>query len=397
MDTKEKERSRRSQSTRTGASGQRSSTKPRAAGGNRDHAPAKTASTQRKSAGTQTKQTASQTSKVSTQSSKTGTQTRNSTKKQTQSTKRGTANSARRVAAGEKTKQSATTKRRRTSPRNRKSSIADSVVYLPPKPFNRNRLLLRLATVVAVVLALVLGISVFFKVEAVVVSGNQKYSPEDILKASEIQYGDNLLTFSRSKAGGRVIGKLPYVENIRFGIKLPGTVNIEITEVEVGYATADTNGDWWLISSGGKILEQLSSGANTGYTNVLGIKLENPAVGLQAVALEEQSVQTDEEGNTIPVTVTADKKLKTALNILQYLEQNGIVGEAASVDISDLGNIRMQYGHKYQIQLGNDTDLFQKIAHLKSAVAKISAEYPYSTGSLDISNLSNIRYKEDKT
>ena len=84
----------------------------------------------------------------------------------------------------------------------KKTSIAQEVVYLPPKPFSRNRLLLRLATVVAVVLALVLGISVFFKVETVMVHGTNKYSANDILEASGIEVGDNLLTFSRAKAGG---------------------------------------------------------------------------------------------------------------------------------------------------------------------------------------------------
>ena len=38
---------------------------------------------------------------------------------------------------------------------------ADSqIVYTQPKPFNRNRFLLRMATVVAVVLALVFGMSI---------------------------------------------------------------------------------------------------------------------------------------------------------------------------------------------------------------------------------------------
>ena len=47
------------------------------------------------------------------------------------------------------------TQRRKTSQTKQKRSIAEDVVYLPPKPFSRKRLLLRLATVVAVVFALV--------------------------------------------------------------------------------------------------------------------------------------------------------------------------------------------------------------------------------------------------
>ncbi len=289
------------------------------------------------------------------------------------------------------------TQRRKTSQTKQKRSIAEDVVYLPPKPFSRKRLLLRLATVVAVVFALVFSVSIFFKVETVVVSGNEKYSAEAILEASGIQVGDKLLTFSRAKAGGKIIGKLPFVENVRFGIKLPGTVYIEITEVEVGYAASDTNGTWWLISAGGKVLQQLAPGEHSGYTNLLGFKLDKPVIAAQAVALEEEQPTTDEAGNTIPVAVTAEKRLHTALNILQYLEQNGIIGEAASLDVTELTDIQMQYGSRYQVKLGDDTQLSYKISLLKAAVAKVQEDYPYSSGTLDLSDPGNIRFDRDET
>lgn len=379
MDTKEKERVRRPQSAKPGTPADRSGTKTKTAG-SRSASTGKTASQTKKTA-TQPKKTASK--KPAEQSART--------------TQRRSAPASSSAGTKERTRTTTQTSRRRTARAKEKRSIAQDVVYLPPKPFSRNRLLLRLATVVAVVLALVLGISVFFKVETVMVSGNQKYSADVILAASGIQKGDNLLTFSRAKAGGKIMGTLPFVENVRFGIKLPGTVNIEITEVEVGYAVADAGGIWWLISSDGKILEQLSSGANTGYTNVLGVKLDAPAVGGQVIALEEEQPQTDEAGNTIPVTVTAEKRLHTALNILQYLEQNGIIGEAVSVDVTELGSISMQYGRRYQVEMGDDTQLGYKISILKAAVNKVSEEYPYSTGTLDISNPEEIRFNQDKS
>ena len=210
------------------------------------------------------------------------------------------------------------------------------------------------------------------------------------MEASGIQVGDKLLTFSRAKAGGKIIGKLPFVENVRFGIKLPGTVYIEITEVEVGYAASDTNGTWWLVSAGGKVLQQLAPGEHSGYTNLLGFKLDKPVIAAQAVALEEEQPTTDEAGNTIPVAVTAEKRLHTALNILQYLEQNGIIGEAASLDVTELTDIQMQYGSRYQVKLGDDTQLSYKISLLKAAVAKVQKDYPYSSGTLDLSDPGNV-------
>ena len=46
---------------------------------------------------------------------------------------------------------------------------APEVVYTQPKVFNRNRLIMRLLTILAVVLAFGMGLSIFFKVENVTV------------------------------------------------------------------------------------------------------------------------------------------------------------------------------------------------------------------------------------
>ena len=63
------------------------------------------------------------------------------------------------------------------------------VVYIPPKPFMRNRILLRLATVAAIVMAIVLAMFVFFKVEEIHVSGADQYTAWDISQASGIEEG----------------------------------------------------------------------------------------------------------------------------------------------------------------------------------------------------------------
>ena len=114
--------------------------------------------------------------------------------------------------------------------------------------------------------------------------------------------------------------------------------------------------------------------------------------GMVCRVLEEEQPTTDEAGNTVPVAVTAEKRLNAALVILQYLEQNGIIGEAAFVDVTDLGDIHMQYGSRYQIELGNDTELFEKIKCLKGAVTQVSKDYPYSTGTIDLSDLKKILF-----
>lgn len=281
----------------------------------------------------------------------------------------------------------------RTPPRPRKKAprepakVSPDVVYLAPKPFSRNRLVLHLLTVAAVVIALVLGISVFFKVGEIRVSGASQYSEWEILQASGIQEGDNLLTFSRAKAAGKIQTALPYVKKVRIGIKLPDTVNIVIEEVQVTYEVKDASGSRWRISSDGKIIAKAEAEGND--TKILGVQLEAPAVGLQAAALQEASTATDAEGNVVPITVTAEEKLKTAVDITAFLEQSGIIGEVASIDVNNLYDIQIWYGQRFQVKLGGTDQLSYKIRCMKTAIDQFSA---YESGVLDISNPDEIYY-----
>lgn len=256
------------------------------------------------------------------------------------------------------------------------------VVFLPPKPFNRNRLVLRLLTVAAVVVALVLGMSVFFKVDKIEVSGCDKYTPWDISQASGIQVGDNLLSFGQSKAAGRITTALPYVWKARIGIKLPDTVNIIVEEADVVYAIQDTKGQWWLMNSECRVVEMANKGIAANYTQVLGVELESPAVNLQAVAAETPPTQTDINGDFIPVTVTGELRLNTAKQILKALEENDIVGDAASVDVTRIEDIILWYGTRYQVNLGDSSRLEYKIACMNDAILQMS---DYQSGILDVS------------
>ena len=59
----------------------------------------------------------------------------------------------------------------------------------PPKALPRRKLLWKLLTTAAVVVALLVGLTIFFKVQNVVVTGNGKYTAETVIAASGIETG----------------------------------------------------------------------------------------------------------------------------------------------------------------------------------------------------------------
>lgn len=272
----------------------------------------------------------------------------------------------------------------------KKAANRPAVTYTQPAPFNLNKLLLQLTVVIAVVLAVVIGLSVFFEVDRVVVYGNEAYSAWTIQEASGIEGGENLLSFGRTRACGKIITALPYVKNVRIGIKLPDTVNIYVEEFDVSYAIEDASKGWWLMTSSGKIAEQIDKAKSNSYTKIAGVQLVGPVVGEQAVALEVFEPEATEAADatastevTSPMaTVTANDRLQAALQILKTLEANDIVGEVATVDVTSLYNLVLQYGQRYQVKLGDTSEMERKISEMKQAVAQLN---DYQSGILDIS------------
>ncbi len=268
--------------------------------------------------------------------------------------------------------------------------ISPDVVYVPPKPFNRNRLILHLATIAAVVAALILGLSVFFQVDTVEVSGNSKYTAEQIEIASGVQKGDHLLTFGRAGVAGRILYEFKYIESVRVRIRLPDTVVIEIVEVDAYYSIQDVSGDWWRISAQGKVLEETNTASDT---ILRGVKLLSPVAGEQGKAYEDAVPSVDEDGNTIPVTVTAQQRLQTALDIASFLESNGIYGKAQYIDVTKMDDLKLQYEDKFLVELGDTGDLSYKIACLNAAVNQYITS---GHGTLDISDPTSIKFLEPK-
>ena len=107
------------------------------------------------------------------------------------------------------------------------------VIYTAPKPLTRGRFALSLVSVAAVVAAVFLGLSVFFRVETIAVAGAEKYTPWMIRQAAGVEPGDALLSIGEARVASRIRMKLPYVDALKVGIRLPGTVEIQITELQV--------------------------------------------------------------------------------------------------------------------------------------------------------------------
>ena len=273
------------------------------------------------------------------------------------------------------------TTRQRTGRDKRKRTRQD-VVYTQPGPFNRNRFLLHLLSIIAVVLALTFGLSLFFTVKHVEVYGADKYTPWQIREASGLKDGENLLGISEARISSLIEDNLTYVDKVRVKIKLPDTVCIHVEELEVVYSIASGDGQWWLIRADGRVVDSTNAAEAERYTKLSGVTLTDPKIGEMAVATEAVPDTTDPDAETVPVTVTGAQRLRAATSLMEYLESNSIIGQISQIDVDNLNDLQLWYGDRFQVLLGDTKDLGYKISAMKAAVDQMSQ---YQSGILDVS------------
>lgn len=252
----------------------------------------------------------------------------------------------------------------------------------PARPLPRRKLVRKLVTTLAVVAALILGLTIFFKVRTVRVTGNVKYTAQEVIDAAGIELGENLLTFGEARVAAKIRAELSYVAQVQIGIKLPDTVNIDIVETEAVYAIRSAQGTWWLMNCGGKLLEPLEGEAPAETPRVLGIQAENPVQNQQVTPAADPE---PEEGEPSVESVgSPSERLNAAIQILTALEQSDRTGKITTVDVSSLYDMRIWYGESYQVLLKGPSDLSYKIRYMVEAMEKLEQEH-YSGGVLDLS------------
>ena len=193
------------------------------------------------------------------------------------------------------------------------------------------------------------------------VTGNVRYTAEEIILASGIEQGDNLFFINRGSATAKINARLPYVEQASIERTLPNRLEIHVIESDaIAVVTAD-DGQRWVIDRGCKLLSPADSGATAGLITVDGLTAVEPEVG-ETLA-----------GETAKVDYLSD--------ILTLISELGMQGDITSIDITEYASPSFRYLDRFTVKLGTNANLEYKFQLLLSAVAKMSAG---DRGTLDL-------------
>lgn len=207
----------------------------------------------------------------------------------------------------------------------------------------RFRLIYKFLSILIVSAAVILACVVFFRVNSIEVAGNVHYTAEEIIQASGIQLGENLVALPKSRVASNIRTQLPYVEGVSIQRVLPDGVLIKVTE-RAAAASVDSAEGRWLISAQGKLLEQAAGGE-------------------QVMAISGLSVLAPYAGGMVQVAEENENTLDYILELMAVLESRGILSGCTALDCSAATYITLNYDI-YQMKLprGVDYDYYIRLA-----------------------------------
>lgn len=220
-------------------------------------------------------------------------------------------------------------------------------------------------TFLVVVVAAIFVMSVFFRVSEIEVEGNTHYTDEEIIRAMDIEDGDNLLFFDRFGAVSRAHAKLPYVEQVSIDRKLPNQVIISVVESEA-LAYLKLGDEKWTMDHGARILGKATEGETASLIAVEGISPGTLMIG--------ELMQTEDNDEAL-VQYVAD--------VLYQIEARGYARSVTRVDFADPESVEFFYGGKYTVVLGGAENIERKFGMFAAVLDKLKEG---DVGIIDVSD-----------
>ena len=224
--------------------------------------------------------------------------------------------------------------------------------------------LYKLLSMLAICAVIIVALTLFFRLETIVVTGTERYTAEEVIQASGVQTGDNLFLLNKPTVNQRIRDALPYVERVkRINRKLPDTLLIEVEECGTPLAVVQ-DGSAWLVSPLGKIVEQLPAGQAEGYAVIDGCQLLTPTVGTKIALATEYNA-----------------KKESLLDLLAALEEAEMLDQVEAIHLEDASTLTMEYGGRFLVEMPYRADYQRKLQTLRLAVEKLETN---QTGTIQL-------------
>lgn len=235
----------------------------------------------------------------------------------------------------------------------------------------RRRMIFTLLLLAVVCAAVFVCVTIFFKINTISVSGDTRYSAQEVIAASGISEGQNIFTVSQKRLLQKITALCPYVEEVEVIRHLPGALELRITESSEVYASINSLGQVTMVNASATVLEQRASLPE--YTClILGSDLSAYPTG----------EELPEEWNNAILMLN---------QLLVAFEEAGMAEEVGYVNISDPLDIRVMVRDRFLLLLGSEYEMGTKLITAKTVMEELGETF---TGTLNVSVLGKAYTRE---
>lgn len=236
--------------------------------------------------------------------------------------------------------------------------------------------------------AVILAVTIFFKIRTITLTGDTRYSQAYVAQASGLELGENLVLFDKLSVRDGIFDACPYLDTVQIRRRYPDGVEIIVTECEPVAVVKDelsripdpqdetktvtvggTGG--WLMDREGKLLENIAVAESAGLPVIYGTTLNKPEAGKKVEFLQEDTQ-------------------KPLFLLLNTAEDDGILQDIGGIDVSEQYAIRFNYLGRFVVKIGSTEDLDKKLYHLHTIVQEHLGTNV--RGTLDLSDVQTARF-----
>ena len=226
--------------------------------------------------------------------------------------------------------------------------------------------------VVVILGAILAALTIFFKAETIEVSGNKRYTQEEVVAASGVKKGSNLYLLNKYDIADAINDRLPYVEAVRIHRRLPDTLCIDIVECKEKVVLVQ-NGKAWRLCAKGKIVDCLDVEKGVrGCTVVTGLQIRKPEVG-----------------KSIAVRKTDELARAQLLELLEQLRSKKMLKDVQEIHLEDPNVITIRYLDRFNVEFQWEADFNYKLNFLLAVVDKLE---DYERGTLKLTGEGKARF-----
>lgn len=227
---------------------------------------------------------------------------------------------------------------------------------------------------ILLVVLLVVGVGIslsmtfFFNVTRIEVNNATQYDDSRIVSLSGLKGGENLVRLDTTFSAKNIRDSLVYAEEVTVKKKFPSTVEINVTKSEP-IANITYSFGYLLVSSSGKILETV----------------EKPQDGL--LIIEGYDPATDTPGKQLESNVT---EKNAVLNTLTKAVSANPDAGIYSLDMSDIYEIKVQFGDKVLFEMGNSNEAEYKLRFAAKTIGELNQDKNYHLKMVGNNQISEI-------